>query len=125
MDDSAADNFFHRRVITKAGVAEEIIIRENGQLAIDYLTTPQDDGTFPRPELIFLDINMPVMNGWAFLAAYEQLPEEQRAHIVITMLTTSASPTDRERAQQTDTLMGFEEKPLTVEKVLEIVEQYF
>lgn len=124
IDDEEADNFLHRRVIDEAGVADEIVVRQDAPSALEYLTT-QGPAGYPAPSLIFLDVNMPGMNGWEFLDAYEQLPEEQRGDIVLVMLTTSGNPADRDRAAAIDVVDGFRTKPLTPQMLLDIIEEYF
>nr|GFC12437.1 hypothetical protein [Tanacetum cinerariifolium] len=64
------------------------------------------------PQLLFLDMNMPVLNGLGFLEAYAQLPLAQQSSIVIVMLTTSLHPVDQARAEQLP-IAGFLNKPLT------------
>ena len=125
IDDSEADNFIHARRIRKAGVAEEIVIKHNGREGIDYLRQTNPDGSHPQPEIVFLDINMPVMNGWEFLQEYAQLPEHQKAGTVVTMLTTSVADTDRKRAAEYDDVVRYIEKPLTGDKLTEIISEFY
>jgi len=125
VDDSDADNYFHRRVINKMGCAEAITEKPHGQAAIDYLTTANDAGVYPQPELVFLDINMPVMNGWDFLVAYQNLREEQKAGVVVVMLTTSFDEQDRDRALAFDVVSDHLGKPLRPESLKQVLEAHF
>ena len=75
-------------------------------------------------DVIFLDINLPRMNGFEFLEAATREISEEFAHVVVVMLTTSLNPDDRERAESFDVVKEFINKPLTVEHV-EKVSTYF
>ncbi|QQD19690.1 response regulator [Spongiibacter nanhainus] len=111
IDDDAATNFLHRMVIEECGICDAITEAGDGLEALEYLTTATEVG-YPQPDLIFLDINMPRMDGWEFLRSYGDLPDECKAGAVIAMLTTSLNPDDRERAKQFDCVHCFENKPL-------------
>ena len=124
IDDDAAHNYLHRRVIERSEVAEHVVVATDGDAAIEYLDTPVD-GEYPAPDLIFLDLNMPRMTGWEFLQAYERLPNERRGNIVIVLLTTSSNPDDIERARQIEVVDGFRTKPLTSAMLLEIIADHF
>jgi CheY-like chemotaxis protein len=129
VDDNDSDNFIHKRVIEKAGIAENIGIAMNGKEALDFLTTEHHDrlsGTsFSQPELIFLDINMPIMDGWEFLEEYHKLPEEQKGKVVFIMLTTSLNPADKSRAETMIENGCFQYKPLTQAMIRTIMEQNY
>lgn len=123
IDDDKAVNFIHRHIINKAAIANTIVTMLNGQTALNYLTTKQD-GKYPQPELIFLDINMPVMDGWEFLKEFKKINYSKKSKIII-MLTTSINPAERERATNTALISDFKHKPLTVEMLEGIMETYF
>ena len=120
IDDNEMDNIYHEVIVRNAGFAGEIVILEDGFKALAYLETADLD----VPTYIFLDINMPRMDG--FQVAQRAAPRlaESRTVILI-MLTSSASPADRERADQMAVIKDFVTKPLTVELVGELMAKSF
>lgn len=120
VDDDPDDTLFHRIVLEDMQVVQNIEVAGNGIEALTFLK----NRTLP-PELIILDINMPRMNGWEFLAEYKHLPRSQKAKSLIIMLTTSANPDDIQKAREMEEVTGFETKPLTKSMVLDILKNYF
>ena len=126
IDDSDTDNFIHTRRLGKMEVAEEIVVRANGREGIQYFTTPLPGGGHPtRPDILFLDINMPVMDGWEFLEKYRHLPVERRARLTILMITSSVGDTDEERVRNLDFVAGHEATPLTKDKIRALLDKHF
>lgn len=124
VDDDEATNYIHKYVIEKVNCAEEVVCKQNGQLALDYLLSLKD-GEYPRPDIIFLDINMPRMNGWEFLEHYKNLEKSQQAQMVVVMLTTSLDPLDKQKALETGEISDFKPKPLTVEMLNNVLKNNF
>jgi CheY-like chemotaxis protein len=122
VDDDPVNNFLNQRLLENLAVADQLLVALNGQEAFALLEEHCPDAACPA--LILLDVNMPVMNGFEFLHAYQQLPLEQKEAIVIIMLTTSLHPQDVERGQQLN-VAGFLSKPLTVDKVNGLLRQHF
>jgi CheY-like chemotaxis protein len=90
----------------------------NGKLSIDYIKSAfEQKGVLP--DLILLDINMPVMNGWEFLDAFQNL--ERRKEVPVIMLTSSIDPQDIEKARSYKEVKGYFSKPLTNESLDQIV----
>jgi CheY-like chemotaxis protein len=123
IDDDKATNFMHTYLIKKTLVVDTVISKLNGEEAIAYLTTKKD-GEYPQPDLIFLDINMPVMNGWEFIEEYKKSNFSKKSVLII-MLTTSLNPIERKRAEKIEIISGFVTKPLTAEYLQDIVKSYF
>ncbi|MEP7376762.1 MAG: response regulator [Chitinophagaceae bacterium] len=126
IDDDEPTNFFTQMILEESGCTRHIKIVQSGREALDYLIQSEagnDPGIYPSPDLIFLDINMPAMDGWEFLEEYKKLNTDSR--IIIVMLTTSLFPEDKIRAKGRPEISGFENKPLTAEKVAAVIEKYF
>ena len=125
VDDSETDNFIHRRRLRKLGLAQEIVVHVNGRTALDYLTAADAAGEFPGPDLLFLDINMPVLDGWGFLDSYQELPPAQRAAVTIVMLTSVVGEMDHQRAYGYSVVDGHTQKPLARENLAEIFDRFY
>lgn len=101
-----------------------MISKEDGQEAIEFLSN-KIEGEYPKLELIFLDINMPNVDGWEFLQKYDKLPIEAKGEIILMMLTTSQNPEDKIRATMEPEVTGFRIKPLDTEMLNEILKEHF
>lgn len=110
VDDNEYDNVYHEIVLRKVGFEGEILAFEGGQSLLDHLQAQPPIAT----TFIFLDINMPGLNGFEVALAAQPLLEGRPAVIVV-MLTSSGSPNDRERASAIPVVGGFLTKPLTVD----------
>jgi CheY-like chemotaxis protein len=121
VDDSSDDNFFHEREIKKADLKTTVITKFSGKKALEYLKSKED----PRSDLIFLDINMPGMNGWEFLEEYSQLDKELQGHAIIIMLTTSDNFEDLAKAKAWNFVSDYITKPLTKEMMNDVAVKYF
>lgn len=112
IDDEEVDQMLYRRIVERSAHAETLISFVDAGKALQYLIERRE----PRPDLILLDINMPVMDGFGFLdLAAKELGRDQTP--VIFMLTTSFDPQDRARAEANDLVQGYVEKPLTEQKL--------
>lgn len=123
IDDNPDDNFFHERVIRKSNSAEFVVKMESGKESLEYLKSIGQH----HPDLIFLDINMPGMNGWEFLSEYNKLDKQFQSKVIVVMLTTSDNPDDIARARDLTpyALKDFRTKPLTKEMLEEIINENF
>ncbi|GGG43050.1 response regulator [Hymenobacter glacieicola] len=122
VDDDKTTNFLNRLLLENLGVADRVLVAENGREALRLIEQNSTEETCPA--LILLDINMPVMNGFDFLDAYQDLSFDHKQSVVIVMLTTSLNPRDVARLQQLPT-NGFMNKPLTKKMVHDVLKEHF
>lgn len=123
VDDDEGTNFLHKMVLQDADVAENILTALNGEQALEIINNVGNK--YPQPELIFLDINMPKMNGWEFLQEYQKLDVSKKNELIIVMLTVSLNPDDEKKASIIPEISGFRNKPLTLEMIERILKEHY
>lgn len=115
VDDDPINNLINKRLISKLGIAPKIEEYLEAEKAIEKIRELNSE----HQTLIFLDINMPVMNGWDFLNQYLIEFKDRKDKIVV--LSSSIDFQDRQRAKEFICVEGFIEKPLTPEKIKSII----
>lgn len=116
IDDNLADNYIHRRVVEKSGVGRVLSDFTMAEEALDWLRCQTE-----TVHVIFLNINMPAMDGFGFLEQYQSLNEANQAECVVIFLTSSLNERDKTRAEEFG--VDYQYKPLTSERFLEFLRQ--
>jgi len=116
IDDNEIDRYVAELVMEKNLFAQKVVCIESGRDALDYLFALEGNPE-EVPQLIFLDINMPEMNGFEFLIEYEKLSESIKNNCIIMMLTTSLHEEDRIKAKENKYVFKFLNKPLSKDKL--------
>lgn len=117
VDDNEADNVYHEIMIRRAGFTGEVRVFESGTEALDFLRSDP----LSVPTCLFLDINMPQMDGFEFARQAQPLLQDKPT-VLVMMLTSSDAPQDRLRASGMPVIQGFVTKPLTRERVREMLQ---
>ena len=113
-------NFINERMITTSHFAKTVVVKTSAEAALEYLRKFHQDTSEQLPEVIFLDLNMPVVDGFAFLNEYENLPDDVRNCCKIVVLSSSISPEDINRASANPYVRKYVNKPLG-EKYLQAI----
>ncbi len=111
IDDSKLDCFIAEKIIRNTGKGEDIRSFTMAKDALEHITkNPVAEG---HKTIVIVDIQMPLMNGFEFVEAFEQLSEEARKDYVIYMLSSSINENDLNRVQSYPSIKQFLNKPLT------------
>lgn len=126
VEDDEMVNFYNEFLLKDLKITREVAIAVNGRDALDYLARcDAGEPGYTFPDLILLDINMPVMGGFEFIEEYEKRAVENRARALVMMLTTSLHPKDVERAKNFQSIQEYLAKPLQRESVEMVIGKYF
>ncbi|AKD05901.1 response regulator receiver protein [Pontibacter korlensis] len=128
VDDDDTTNYLNERLLKEMQLAREIKTLKNGKEALNYLAKSEGLGAsaeYKRPDLVFLDIKMPVMDGFSFLEEYHKLSTDEVNPVIILMLTSSASFYDLERLKSFRKVKKHFSKALTKHDVHEIMTEFF
>ena len=129
IDDDEATNFLSNLILEEVAATHHVKTKQTARAALNYIADSAHlEGkmnTLPYPDLIFLDLNMPAMDGWEFIDQYQKLSSELNKEIVIVMLTTSLNPDDKIRALAMPEISAFEHKPLTADIVRSVIAKFF
>ena len=122
IEDEVIQVFILRKFFEKTDMVEKVTVYKNGKDALDSMKKRCEKNE-PMPDIIFLDLNMPVLDGWQFFEMFTELEEshDTRVHV----LTSSLSKFDQEKAIEYGLKNGFYlQKPLSYEKINEILRDY-
>lgn len=118
IDDDDVFVFLTKKIIERSGTDVSLSVFSNGQEGIEYIKEIADKEDL-LPDVILLDLNMPVMDGWDFLQAYQEIKFAK--HIALYIVTSSISPYEVERAKHIKEVQEFIVKPIAKEKFIDII----
>lgn len=117
IDDDELANFLAEKTLKLSRFATQVFIFTTIESALYFLNQVKESDALSFPDYIFLDINMPGLDGWHFLDSFAELPAEQKEKCSLYMLSSSIDKADRLRTEQHADASGFISKPLTAEEL--------
>lgn len=116
IDDNEIDNFINQKMIEGCNFADKVYVHTSARSALEFLQNIERNENFPReliPQVIFLDISMPMMDGFQFLDEFEKLSGNIRDGLKIMLLTSSINPLDQQKSTSIPAIANYMNKPLT------------
>lgn len=122
IDDSEIDNLINQKMIEAASVADVIYTHTGGKSALEFLRNVEklEGAEKILPDVVFLDIDMPLMDGFQFLDEFEKLSAKLRKKCKIVMLTSSINPEDSSRSKKYTAVRQYLNKPLAHESIISL-----
>lgn len=121
VDDNDTDNFISKRIIEITKFSDNVIVKNSGKSALDYLHD-HEENPGQIPDIIFLDINMPIVDGFVFLYEYEKFGNAVKDKCRVIILSSSDNKRDIDKIINNDFVIKFVTKPLTEKTLEEILE---
>tara|TARA_R110000850_G_scaffold46160_6_gene116320 strand:- start:186 stop:587 length:402 start_codon:yes stop_codon:yes gene_type:complete len=122
VDDDDVYQYTFLRQLKGTDFAKDILLFSDGELAMEFIETHINNVEL-LPDIIFLDINMPIMDGWEFLEEFVQLKPKVGKEILIYMVSSSIDPADIQRAKTIGDVSDYLIKPIVKEHVKAIIEE--
>jgi len=125
IDDDEITHIISKRIFKVTSFAQETVLLSNGKEGIEYFENlVKSQGETIAPEVIFLDINMPYMNGWDFLEDFTKHYLQYFPSIIIFMLSSSVDPDDIAKSKKHPIVKDYIVKPLTKEGIEKLKIEY-
>ncbi|WP_074405541.1 MULTISPECIES: response regulator [Aquimarina] len=121
IDDDNIHQFIIKKIVHKLSPNQKLLVFSNGEEGINFIRSTI--GKIEKlPDLILLDINMPVMDGWGFLEEFVTITPEIKKDIIIYILSSSDNPTDTEKAKEFELVSGYLIKPINEDQLESLLE---
>ena len=122
VDDNEIDNFVTRRIMEGIDFAEDVIVMTSGKGALDFITENKDD-IDALPDIIFLDLNMPIVDGFLFLYEFDDFSDDVKEKCNIVVLSSVIEQSTIDKILKNEYVFDFIPKPITEDALHKLAEE--